>query len=348
MEPQTGIDAATESPGTPVPRPRVVAGADDSPGARAALGYALIAAARRHAALDIVSAYPVNLPWAWDSTLDAPDVTPVRESVNRAAEELRSATHREVPAVADVAVRVLVGRGTAGQVLVEESGRADLLVVGSRGRGAVQSALLGSVALHCVTAAHCPVVVVHQHAAGDGAPQPTAEPVQEPRVVVGIDGSAESKAALAAALGEAAVTGAVVDALAVYARADFRTDAHRASTPTEDQIRDNVRDRLATTVDAALADLAPAIRSRLSGVRTLVLDGQPTDVLLQQARGAQLLVVGRHGHSVLRGLMLGSVALGCVLRSPCPVMVVHAAPAPDTPAVPTPSRPVSEHQESPT
>ena len=51
-------------------------------------------------------------------------------------------------------------------MLIEESGRASLLVVGRRGHGGFLGTHLGSVSLHCVNTARCPVVVVHSHADG--------------------------------------------------------------------------------------------------------------------------------------------------------------------------------------
>jgi nucleotide-binding universal stress UspA family protein len=164
----------------------------------------------------------------------------------------------------------------------------------------------------------------------DGGQEAAAGPAQPPRVVVGVDGSRESKEALVAALGEAARTGAVVEAVAAYSLEDFRTDSDGATRPTDEEVSAQVRDRLTATVDAVQAGLPDAIRSGLSGLRTLVIDGRPADVLLAQARGAQLLVVGNRRRSVLRGLMLGSVALRCALHGRSPVMVVHAAPVPDT------------------
>ena len=59
-----------------------------------------------------------------------------------------------------------LGYGHPAQVLIEASKEADLLVVGSHGHGAFTGMLLGSVSIHCVTGAFCPVVVVRGHDAG--------------------------------------------------------------------------------------------------------------------------------------------------------------------------------------
>jgi nucleotide-binding universal stress UspA family protein len=52
--------------------------------------------------------------------------------------------------------------GNPSEVLVDESRGASLLVVGARGRGGFRGMLLGSVSIHCVQQAHCPVVVVRE------------------------------------------------------------------------------------------------------------------------------------------------------------------------------------------
>jgi len=59
-----------------------------------------------------------------------------------------------------VAVARLVEEGPPAEVLLRVAKEADLLVVGSRGRGGLRSALIGSVSLHCIQHAHCPVLVL--------------------------------------------------------------------------------------------------------------------------------------------------------------------------------------------
>ena len=79
---------------------------------------------------------------------------------------LTEAVQAEAPVGASAAVTTEVVPGHAGAVLVEASRRAALLVVGSRGRGRLAEALLGSVSEHCVRHAACPVVVVRHPQSG--------------------------------------------------------------------------------------------------------------------------------------------------------------------------------------
>jgi len=60
-------------------------------------------------------------------------------------------------------IKAIAIHGSPTEALVSESEHADLLVVGSRGRGGVAELLLGSVSTYCVHHAHCPVVVVRDH-----------------------------------------------------------------------------------------------------------------------------------------------------------------------------------------
>lgn len=312
---QPGSAAAPDGGGS---RPRVVVGVDGSPGSRAALVHALITAARRGADLDVVSSYAIELYYLGGAPLDVPDLSGVRDDthdrVTDLVEEVRAESAvASVPGIADVTVRLVVSEGPAVQALVDRAEGAELLVIGSRGRGAMRSALLGSVALHCATHAPCPVLVVHPVPAGS---------TPSGRVVVGVDGSPASREALAAAVAEAGRTGAEVEVVASYAIADTWTDLSTVIQPTAERVRDELRARTEQSVAEVLA-ARPADAGPAPKVRTEVLEGPAGNVLVTAARGADLLVVGSRGHGALRGLLLGSVALHCAMHAPCPVLVVH-------------------------
>src|SRR3954468_8324857 len=308
-----------------IPRSRVVVGVDGSDGARAALRYAFLAAARRGAALDVVVAYPAGLPWRWDPAIDAPDVERVRSDLGVRADTFGAEVRRTTPGVEDVPVTVLTAPGAAARVLVDSAEQADLLVVGSRGRGAVRSAILGSVALHVVGDAPCPVVVVHQGAEDLDAGGP---------VVVGLDDCADAPGVLRAALAEAARLGTEVLAVTAYEAGDDWSDVVSPGAPSAEQLRAHVQRRIDAVVERVRPD---AVGEGMPVVRTQLVEGAAHDVLPDRARGAQLLVVGRRGQSAVPRLVLGSVALHAVVHAPCPVMVVHPAPVPS----PAPRAPVA-------
>lgn len=141
----------------------VVVGADGSPAARTAIEYALQDAERRGARLRIVAA--AQLPQCWADGYSVPAI-PAPEEIRR---EMRTAARRQLeevrrarPELAVVPVTIEATTGAPGPVLVDAARGADLLVLGHRGRGAVRSALLGSVGLYCVLHASCPVTTVRQ------------------------------------------------------------------------------------------------------------------------------------------------------------------------------------------
>jgi nucleotide-binding universal stress UspA family protein len=298
-------------------RPLVVVGVDGSPGSRAALVHALTAAAQRGADLDVVSSYSVNLVWTGGVPLEVPDTEAIRADTESRAQELVADVRREssavgVPGVDAVDVRLVVSEGRAVPELLGRSAHADLLVVGSRGRSATRSAVLGSVALHCATHARCPIVVVH----------PRSSVADFPLVVVGVDGSSESRAALVTALGEAGRTGAEVEVVATYFPVDHWTDPTLVLVQSVEAIRADLQRRTEELVaDVVGEEVAAGGAPRV--VRTTIAEGPAAEVLLQRARKAQLLVVGSRGRGAIRGLLLGSVALHCAMHAPGPVMLVH-------------------------
>lgn len=309
------------------PRPRLVVGVDGSPEARLALEAALDDAARRRAELDVVVAYPLVTISSGRVGYLPEQVTQIRQAAERPVREmvddLLAGPAGRAPGMDAVDVRVVGIEGNPASVLIAAADGADLLVVGNRGRGGLRSALLGSVALHCLSHAPCPVLVVH-------AAHLTEQP---PRVVAGFDGSPGARAALAAAVDEALRVGGEVEVLACYSVTDDWRGLEHVTGPAADEIRGYVEKSVAAAVQEVVAGRsdAPVIRTRVE------LDPAAT-ALLAHARGAHRLVVGSHGHGTVHGLLLGSVALHCAMHAPSPVLVVRPRPGPVAGAAPREQR----------
>jgi nucleotide-binding universal stress UspA family protein len=135
------------------------------------------------------------------------------------------------------------------------------------------------------------------------------------RIVVGIDGSESSDAALAWAARQADFTDSVLEAVTVWQwPANY---GYPMSVPADFHPDDVAKGVL----DKALAELPRTTTNRKLEVRKLVLEGYPARILVDASRGAELLVVGSRGHGELTGLVLGSVSQYCVTQAHCPVLV---------------------------
>jgi nucleotide-binding universal stress UspA family protein len=191
--------------------------------------------------------------------------------------------------------------------------RAGIIVLGSRGLGAVGRFLLGSVSRACVREATRPVLVVRGSAR---APR---------RFLLGVDGSPHARRA-AAFLGSLTVPrGGEVRLLGVVEPVRLPSTAllpARVRAVVTSEAADLEKERLAATrrhLEAARRGLAHAGWR----VRTEVRTGRPLEELLDASRNADVLVVGARGVGGVERLLLGSVAEGAVSRAPVPVLVVR-------------------------
>ncbi len=135
------------------------------------------------------------------------------------------------------------------------------------------------------------------------------------RIVVGIDGSASSKAALRWAAQYAKLTGLPIAAVTVWS---FPVSwGWSPPWPQEFSPEQNARAVLEETISEVLG-AGPGV-----AVEILVLEGHPAPVLVEQSRSAELLVVGSRGHGEFFGMLLGSVSEFLTAHAHCPVVVVR-------------------------
>jgi nucleotide-binding universal stress UspA family protein len=144
-----------------------------------------------------------------------------------------------------------------------------------------------------------------------------------PRVVVGIDFSSGSRAALLFGLQDAARRDVPLEAVTACRPPDYWMDFYAVGTYQPDQIRLAALDRLRGFV----AEVVTEGPQPPPGLRVHAVMGTPADVLILESHGADLLVVGSRGHGGLTSMMLGSVSMQCALHASCPVTVVHSPEA---------------------
>ena len=134
---------------------RVVVGIDGSACSAEALSWATEYVELTDAVLEAITT------WEWPHTYGVALVVPLGYDPEADARRVLDETLRSVRDLhPDIRIAPVVVQGHPAPALVEASREADLLVVGSRGHGEFAGMLLGSVSEHCVTNAHCPVVVV--------------------------------------------------------------------------------------------------------------------------------------------------------------------------------------------
>jgi nucleotide-binding universal stress UspA family protein len=137
----------------------IVVGVDGSKCSHSALRFALEEARIRQAKLRIVVAWHVPLA-AYGAGWVPPPPNLAEDSEAAAKDVLAEALQAVKESAGSVEIEPVVREGQPAQILIEEAAKAELLVVGSRGRGGFRDLLLGSVSQQCAHHAHCPVVIV--------------------------------------------------------------------------------------------------------------------------------------------------------------------------------------------
>ncbi|MHC1557820.1 universal stress protein [Actinomycetospora sp. C-140] len=291
----------------------VVVGLDGSPAAAAALAVALEEGARRGDPVTAVLAFPAAGSWAdGEGVEDLPEPDRMSEAVLEQARRFADEAAMPLPAgLRSVPLEVRVEPGSPAPVLAEAARDAAILVVGHRGRGPLGSAVLGSTGLRVLALATCPVLVVRPREPGPDGP-----------VVVGVDRSEGSAAALRHALDEGARRGSRVVAVTGIAPPPTTVGFRPLPGPTLEAVREALRPRVEKFVHDVTKEHA---RTRsVPHVDVVVRAEDPTMAVIDVAEqlGAGVVVVGRTGHGALVRWLIGSVAHGAVLRAPCPVVVV--------------------------
>lgn len=139
------------------------------------------------------------------------------------------------------------------------------------------------------------------------------------RIVVGVDGSPSSKAALSWAVRQAELTGATVEAVIAWHHPVMFGAA--PSAPMALAVADFEGDAAAVLRYAINETVDSEERVKISSTVRL---GNAAQVLLEEADGADLLVVGSRGHGGFAEALLGSVSQHCVHHAKCPVVIIRA------------------------
>ncbi len=288
----------------------IVVGIDGSDGAATAARWAADEAVRRHATVRLVHAYELPPNAGYPDYHTPPN--DLHAKVRQQSEQLLDSVAAELTARhPDLTVETRIVYERPVVALSRTSEDAQLTVVGSDDATRISGVLLGSVALGAASSNPAPVAVIHA-----GQSDRTTGPV-----VVGVDGSPVSDAAVEFAFEEAAIRD--TDLIAVHAWNDIYSDSHGAQTLLVDPAVLKQEER------ALLGERLTGWRDKYPDVAVsqVVLEKRPTTALLGYGSTAQLIIVGSHGRGGFAGMLLGSTSHALITHATCPVIVVRTQPS---------------------
>ena len=280
----------------------ILVGVDSSAQSDAAITFATHESVMRGVPLTLMHVVEPVPDWA--SRAEQAKIAHAREANARdVIEHARKTAMASVAESTTLDLRAEVVCSPVVSMFIVASTDAQMVVLGSRGMTRLGRGLLGSVTDGAIHHAHCPVAVIHDDgAAAAGGP-----------VLVGIDGSPASQAAVALAFDEASRR--AVDLVALHAWSDVGV------FPILGMDWREYEDRGAEVLAERLAGYQqdyPDVQVR----RRLVCD-TPTRWLIEESRSAQLVVVGSRGRGGFPGMLLGSVSSALAQSALVPLVVVR-------------------------
>ncbi|QFG69264.1 universal stress protein [Ornithinimicrobium pratense] len=211
----------------------------------------------------------------------------------------------------EISARVDAVRGSPVSALLAHQDEAAVIVVGTDAKGAIEEFILGSTSLGVAAHAQCPVVVIN--------PGVDLDALEHGRIGVAVDGSADSRRAVRAAMALAELTGARVTAVNTW-----YLEIVNGFVLTEPGSREWAQ--LEADRRALVEEVLAPVRDTYPGVEVdvEVARGPVVMTLRDLAEQWDVLVVGSRGLGGLRGRLLGSVSQRMMRTAPCPVLVVRA------------------------
>jgi nucleotide-binding universal stress UspA family protein len=284
----------------------IIVGVDGSPASNAAIGWAVRDAVMRRIPLTLVHVVnPVTAAWSQVPLPEGFAVWQENEARRILADALKIA-HDSAMDNPQIAIQSELMYSATVPTLVDMSKDAELVAVGTYGRGALARGFLGSVSSGLIHHAHCPVAVIRDE--DPRMPHPSEAPV-----LVGIDGSPASELATAIAFDEASRRG--VGLVAVHAWSDREIlelpGLDWSAVKAEEE-------RLLAEGLAGWQERYPDVT-----VYKLLICDRPARVLVETSETAQLVVLGSHGRGGFTGMLLGSVSNAVVQSVRMPVIVAR-------------------------
>jgi len=281
----------------------VVAGVDGSDEALAAVRAATLEATRRGCGLKLVHAF------VWPEfkvPTGPPEGGPPEGGLRHEAERFLDDAAK-VAAHTDprVPITTEVMNGAPARVLLHQAPEAEVIVVGSRGLGGFSGLLVGSVAVQVAAYSSVPVLVIRGEERGDGP------------VVLGVDASPESRAAVAEGFAEADRRGATLLAVHTWTRPVSTGPGDMLPLVYDAEDVEGEERRLLSEALSGYREKHPDVT-----VSEQVLQRRPAPTLVDMSRTAQVVVVGSRGRGGFKGLVLGSVSQQLLHHAECPVLVV--------------------------